>query len=549
MPPTTTETSTLDRYAPVLIFLLALVTCAVGIAELPVVDRDEARFAQAARQMVESGDYIDIRFHDGPRHNKPAGIYWLQSGMLHLFGEAGIWVHRLVSVLAAALASVAVIWAGLPLVGRRAALWAGLILATLFIVQGEARIAKTDATLLLTVILAMGALARVWMARDVSPWIAAAFWTALAAGFLIKGPIILMPVGGVILWLSIRERELGWLKGLRPLPGFLWFALLAAPWYIAIIIASDGGFLADSLGRDLTQKVTTTNEADGTPPGTYLIAFWITFWPWALLGPLAVVWAWRDRRAAELAFLLGWVVPTWIAFELIPTKLIHYTLPTYPALALACGVVLTQLADGTRRFAGWPAHVGAAGFALIALVLAGLVLWGPMEYGDGIATLPVITAGIALVWAGLAITSMYRARVVQGALSLALSGVLMFWAFMAGTLPELREMWITPRLVAAMDQHPCLSGEVAMVGFHEPSVIFEFGRETRLMQVEGALAWLAEGDARAAWIPVADVPEAAPGVPDLTEVRGTNYSNGNPVALRLFVSPGVAADASVCRDG
>lgn len=549
MPPTTTDPSRLERVAPALIFVLALVTCAVGIAELPVLDRDEARFAQAARQMVVTGDYIDIRFHDGPRHNKPAGIYWLQSAMLHLFGEAGIWVHRLVSVLAAALASVALIWAGTPLVGRRAALWGGVILATIFMVQAEARIAKTDATLMLTVILAMGALARVWMARAVlSPWIAAAFWTALAAGFLIKGPIILIPVGGALIWLSIRDRGLGWMRGLRPLPGLAWFALLAAPWYVAIIAISDGGFLADSLGRDLTQKVTTTNEADGTPPGTYILAFWLTFWPWALLGPLAALWAWAARRTAEGAFLMGWILPTWLLFELIPTKLVHYTLPTYPAIALICGAVLVAITSGERRFGGWPAHLGAGLFLLVTLALAGLIVWAPLEYADGLLTLPVVTAGIAVVWAGLAVASFYRHRVAQGALSLVLSGVLMFWALFAGTLPELRDLWITPRLVAAVEAQECLTGEVAMVGFHEPSTVFAFGRDTLLTDTEAALAWLAEGQGRAAWIPLTEVPDAALGVADITEVRGTNYSNGNPVALRLFVSPGVAAEAGAVCD-
>jgi len=546
MPPTITEPSRIDRFAPALIFVLALLSCAVGIAELPVLDRDEARFAQAARQMVASGDYIDIRFHDGPRHNKPAGIYWLQAGMLHLFGEAGIWVHRLVSVLAAALSSVALIWAGTPLVGRRAAIWGGLILATLFMLQAEARIAKTDATLLLTVILAMGTLARVWITRDVSPWIAAAFWTALAGGFLIKGPIILMPVGGVLIWLSIRDRGLGWLQGLRPLPGLAWFVLLAAPWYVAIIAISDGGFLADSLGRDLTQKVTTTNEADGTPPGTYLVAFWLTFWPWALLGPMAAVWAWRERRSAEAAFLMGWIIPTWIIFELIPTKLVHYTLPTYPAIALICGAVLARLATGQNRFAGWSAHLGSALFLLVAGVFTGLIFWAPTEYADGVLALPLLLAGSAFGVAVWAVVSMYRHHIVTGAISVALSGVVMFWALFAGTLPNLRELWITPRLVTAIAAQECLTGEVAMVGFHEPSTVFSFGRDTQLLSTDAALAWLAEADGRAAWIPVAEVPDAPAGVADVTEIGGENYSNGNPVALRLFVSPGVPADPTIC---
>jgi 4-amino-4-deoxy-L-arabinose transferase-like glycosyltransferase len=538
-----------DRVAPALIFLCAAVAFAIGIAELPVIDRDEARFAQAARQMVATGDYIDIRFQDGPRHNKPAGIYWLQAGMLHLFGDAGIWVHRLVSVLAGSLAAVALIWAGGPLVGRRASIWAAVMLATLFMLQAEARIAKTDAALLLTVILAMGALARVWMDRTVSRWIAAAFWTALAAGFLIKGPIILMPVGGALIWLSIRERGIGWLAGLRPLPGLAGFIALAAPWYIAIIAITDGSFLADSLGRDLTEKVTTTNEADGTPPGSYLIAFWLTFWPWTVLAPFGAVWAWRSRRSAATVFLLAWAIPLWVAFELIPTKLVHYTLPAYPALALICGAAFGELLEG-KRFSGWPAHLGTTGFALVSMGFAALILWGPMEYGAGPGALGWAGVIAALALALAAILALYRGHIARGAWAVAGCGLVMGWTLFAVTLPSLAELWITPRLVAATEAQPCLIGPVAMVGFREPSTVFLFGTDTRLSNGPDAMTWLAEGPGRAAWIAVSELDalglQPTPGIPNVTEVSGINYSNGTPVALRLVVSPGVLASPTPC---
>lgn len=539
-----------DRAVPILLFVAAALAFAVGIWELPVLDRDEARFAQAVRQMVATGDYVDIRFHDGARHNKPAGIYWLQSIAVLIFGEAGIWVHRLVSVLAAAGATVALIWAGTPLVGRRAAVWAGLILATIWMLQAEARIAKTDATLLLTIVLAMGALARIWTDRAVSPWIVATFWTALAAGVLIKGPIILMPVGGAMVWLTIRERSPGWMSGLRPLFGLAWFVVLVAPWYLAIIIQTQGGFLMDSLVGDLTDKVTTTDEADGTPPGTYLVTFWLTFWPWGLLAPLAVLWAWARRHEAATAFLAGWIIPTWVAFELIPTKLLHYTLPTYPAIALICGAVLAGLADGSDRFRGWAAHIGAVLTGLAALGFAAAMVWAPMEYGNGIAPLAAGGAALAVALVLAAIVLIYRARASRGAMVLAAGGAVMAWTLFAVTLPSLDRLWITPRIEAAMAQHACLNGPVAMVGFQEPSTVFTFGRDTRLMDAATALEALEGGSVGAAWVPVEQIgalglnPEG--GVADLTEVRGTNYSNGDEVALRLLVPPGVPASASPC---
>ena len=94
--------------ARLFIALLALLASLAGVFTLPVLDRDEARFAQASAQMVESGDIVDIRFQDQPRHKKPIGIYWLQS--LTVAVTTGpeareIWTYRLPSVLGAALAA------------------------------------------------------------------------------------------------------------------------------------------------------------------------------------------------------------------------------------------------------------------------------------------------------------------------------------------------------------------------------------------------------------------------------------------------------------
>mgnify|MGYP002467897303 CR=1 FL=1 len=538
------------RFAPVLIFLVAFIAFAVGIADVPVIDRDEARFAQAARQMVETGDYIDIRFHDGPRHNKPIGIYWLQAGMLHLFATDGIWVHRLVSVMAAALAVLATMWAGRPLVGQRAALWGGIVLASIFMVHAEARLAKTDAALLLSIIVAMGALARVWTNGVVKPSVAAVFWTSLAVGFLIKGPIILMPVGGAVLWCSARAGGVRWMAGLRPVWGVAWALALIVPWYAAIIWRTEGGFLTDSLIGDLTNKITTRDEADGTPPGTYLIAFWFTFWPWVILAPMAALWAWQNRRETAVAFLFGWIIPTWVIFEIVPTKLIHYTLPTYPAVALICGAVLTDVITGKIKFQGWPAHVGLTLAGVVGIAFIALALVAPRAWGDEVHPLAIIGAISAGFMGIMGAVWLYRAQTIQAAIAIALSGVVMMGGLFALTLPSLSQLWIAPRLQQALVAHACLRGPVTIVGFHEPSTIFTFGRDTRLDNVEGALAYLAHTPNAAAWIPAADLAalgiDPTGGIADVTEVRGINYSNGRHVILRLVVSPGRPAPTAPC---
>jgi 4-amino-4-deoxy-L-arabinose transferase-like glycosyltransferase len=541
-----------SRLAPVWVLILALLSFSLGLAELPVQDRDEARYAQASRQMAETGDWVDIRFQDAPRHVKPVGVYWMQAAVLELTGRTGtseVWVHRIPSYLAGALSALALIWAGLPLVGRRAAVLAGVMLATVYMLSAEARTAKTDATLMLTIILAMGAMARAWLGQARGWGVPAVFWTAIAAGILVKGPLILLPVMTAAAWVSVRDRSLSWLGALRPLPGLAWMLALTLPWFIAIMIRTEGAFLTASIGGDLAEKIAATGEHSGIPPGFYLLAVWATLWPWTLLLPLAVVTGWAMRKAPEGAFLLGWIVPTWLVFEAVSTKLIHYTLPTYPALLLLAAVPLVRLIDGETRFRGLAAHLGAAGFAIGTLVFAVLAIGMPMAAGPGISLWATV-GGITLT--GLAVlgaVAFYRGRAMLGTAALAGAGIVMAWTLTATSLPGAREFWVTPRLAEAMAGQSCLAAPPAFVGHAPPSVVFQFGTETVFLGWESAMDWLAAAPDRAAWIARDAIPDAVDvprGQPDVTEVVGTDYTNGRPVHLRLFVSPGVPAPDAPC---
>src|SRR5690606_41866904 len=145
----------LDRYiagwrGPVLAALLALIAGLPGLLLLPPLDRDESRFAQATAQMLEGGDYVDIRFQDDPRWKKPIGIYWMQAAAVAVTSDVEdrtIQPYRLPSLLGAMLAAWAVAWAGAALFGNRAGFLAGVMLGATFLLSTEAGIAKPDAML------------------------------------------------------------------------------------------------------------------------------------------------------------------------------------------------------------------------------------------------------------------------------------------------------------------------------------------------------------------------------------------------------------------
>ncbi len=529
-----------------LLVALCLIVFAPGISTLPVTDRDEARFVQATKQMVETGDLIDIRFQDQPRWKKPVGIYWLQSATISMFGgvEAPIWAYRLVSLLGAIAAVLATSWALTPLIGARAALVAAALLATTPLLATEANIAKTDATLLAFVVIAQGALARLWIAdgrgrtRD-----AAIFWIAMAAGVLIKGPIVPMVSIATIVWLCLWRKEARWLGRLRPLWGLPLLILLVAPWLVAIWIVSDGAFFAEAVGKDLIGKVQSGQESHGAPPGYYFGTFWGTFWPWAPLMLFAAPLAWSRRADPGTLFLLGWIIPVWIIIELVPTKLPHYVLPVYPATAgLAAFAVLGGCAEAVRR--SEKLHLVALGLYALPVAALGLAgIFGPLIIEGRVSPGGAILGLIGLGLSALAIRAYADKRVEAAAAPAMLSAAVLISAAFQFVLPSLETAFPSPRLVAESERAlECTDQPLGSADYSEPSLVFLAGTNTKLLRWEDAPDWMADGDGRFVWMSDRrrkkfDKRAAKLDfeVREIAEVSGFNYNRGKAMTWRLLI--------------
>src|SRR5262249_1755637 len=237
--------------------------------------------------------------------------------------------------------------AGRPSVPRRGAGGPGWRMASCVLFVIGRLCPKTDSFLLLTVTAAMGAMGRAYLAEPKRPqdgiiaWqMPAVFWTALAAGVLLKGPLILMVVGLAAIALIAIDRSARWLSALKPSCGIVWLAALVLPWFLAIVGRTGEAFFAQSVGEDMVSKIYRSQESHGAPPGTYFLLFWVTFWPGAALAALAAPAVWAGRAKPATKFLLAWLVPSWLVLELVVTKLPHYVLPLYPAVAiLIAGVI------------------------------------------------------------------------------------------------------------------------------------------------------------------------------------------------------------------
>ncbi len=200
---------------------------------------------QATKQMIETGDFVSIRFQDEPRTKKPVGIHWLQVAAVKTFAlgdEQAVWAYRLPSALAAWATVLVVFVMGRRFFDRRSVLCAATLAACTLIWLVEAHIAKTDAALLLAVVLAQFALMEIYLADDRAAlpfaWVAL-FWLAIGFGVLIKGPVVIAVVGVTILALSISDKRIAWLRGLRPLIGVTGFFFAVAVLSAAFIVLWD----------------------------------------------------------------------------------------------------------------------------------------------------------------------------------------------------------------------------------------------------------------------------------------------------------------------
>ncbi|MBN9000436.1 MAG: glycosyltransferase family 39 protein, partial [Rhizobiales bacterium] len=237
--------------------------------------------------------------------------------------DAPIWVYRLPSLLAAIGASLLTWWLAMAFGRPRLALLAGAMLATTVLMGVEARLAKTDMTLLALVTATHGALVRAWLAdsRRRQFGLAAIFWTALSLSVLVKGPIGPAAMLCPIVLLSLVRGSAGWLRALMPLAGLAWMALIVLPWFIAIGISSHGAFFAEAVGRDLVQKVVSAQETHGAPPGAYVVAFLFNVWPVAAFLAMGFSSVLDRLKQPVVLYAAAAVVPYWLAIEAVPTKL------------------------------------------------------------------------------------------------------------------------------------------------------------------------------------------------------------------------------------
>jgi len=532
---------------PLIAAFIALMAGLPTLMTLGPLDRDESRFAQASAQMLETDDYVDIRFQEQPRHKKPVGIHWLQAAAVSLVSDVenrDIRPYRIPSLLGAMLAAAACAWGAGLAWGARTGVIAGALLGASFLLSSEAGIAKTDAMLCASVTVAMAVLSRFYIAhRGGQPTPARpyklALWGAIALGVLIKGPIILLVVGLTLAALGLWDRQWRWMKDLGWGWGLVITALAVGPWAMAVTVRTDGAFWGTALGGDLFPKLVGGHERHGGWPGYYVFLAPLLLFPATLLLPAGLITGWMRRSEPAVRFALCWLIPTWIAFELFPTKLWHYTLPTFGALAWLMALAVSE------PLTTWGRRYGAILMLFGAVLVTALVGYGFSEFGGQADQVwAALTIGLALIGAGIASFFLLN-RETHAAVVTALAFGILTHTTLVQLLGGLGPLWTAPRLAEAIRQaglHPMegqAPGAVTLAGYSEPSAVFLLGTDTRLgdgadaaRAVAGGRVAVVDQSQQAAFNEEAQALSMRPR--PVAVVEGLNYSNGDPLRLSVY---------------
>lgn len=525
-----------------------------GRASLPPLDRDESRYMQATSQMLDSGNYVDVRFQDKPRYLQPAGIYWLEAlsvKIAHPNSYREVWPYRIPSLLAAVGSVLLTVWIGSLLFDSYIGLLAGLFLAVSVLLMAEGRMATIDTTLLFFILLAQSSVAKAWLSRlsvqKLPFYVAVIYWGAIGCGLMLKGPVILIPTLLTPLILALIQKDKSWWKHLRPGYGWLISVCIALPWCLAIAIVSHGQFFTNAVGTNFLGKVASGQQAHGLPPGYYLLVFLIAFWPGSLFTAWSLPFIWMERKTESVKFLLCWIVPHWVVFESIATKLPHYVMPTYPAIAILTSAALWKISEKWRG----PVSIWGKGlfyfymilWALVGVILAvGSIFWAHFMTGEWFYA-AIIGAVTVLCLIGYAVYCIYEHNIQKASLISILAALIVYIELFVILIPFLQSEWLSYKIARTVNfLKPCQETVLASASYSEPSLVFLVGKETQLINVMKTAAFLEKN--KACGLALVDQKDQKRfkdylnkdniSVDLLGEIKGLNYSTGKRLNLGLF---------------
>ena len=479
------------RLAPLWLALVGLLLFLPGTNLAPLIDRDEPRFAQATREMMQRHEWVVPYFNDEYRFDKPVLIYWMMRPFYALFGANEL-TARMPSVLSAILLAWIMFWMGRRWFSARTGFFAAFGLLTCLQLLMHARSAVADMPMVAMVVLAQWAaweLIQVQGPEEAYPW--GWFWAlyvSLGVGFLAKGPVtFVVPLLTFLIFrIALWRKPVRWSR-LKLVPGLAVMLGIIGAWGLPALAKTTGEFWTVGMKSHVYERGLQTFQGHGAFFLYYVVMSLVSLFPWIAFagdGAIHLKRNWNEKNA----FLCSWLLGTYLLFSFYMTKLPHYVMPAFPAffliLAQAAG---TESASARPRWSriffgaalSLPSLVALAAFAgafLIPFEPAYASLYFAMIGG---ASVVLALAALALLW-----RSGHARRMVLPLLVIALG------TYLLGK--GLRDATPAVQLQPVFAQLPA-DAEFAFHRFKEPSIVFYSNRKVHgLNTIEEVAAFLAK---------------------------------------------------------
>ena len=481
-----------NLHIKILLSLLVFICFFSSLNTIPPLDRDESRYIQATVQMVESKDFINIMFLDTPRLKKPPGIYWMQAlsstivkNILFL-EKAPLWSYRLPSAIAASISVWLTFLLGKLLFGRTQGFFAALLLLSSPLVFIESHIAKTDSVLMACVLFIIYIFAKIifdskFKDNYLSKYLILFAWLVMGFAFLIKGPLIILFIFFMAIFFRIFS-GINFIKECRIITGFSIFLLISLPWFIIINLGANSEIFVSSVKKDMLLKLVSVQESHGAPPGTYFISSIVTAWPVFLFIIPTIIWSYKNKHNKTIIFLLSSILPAWISFELIPTKLLHYILPLLPSLAiLTSAMIVSMLTNRSILLSLDKLYIKLISIfpAFGGIVISIGILFIAKSFGEGLTVSVLIIAIIYFLGSIYSGYSIFTRNYMNALLTVICTNLIALNIIFIFLPSQLDRIWVSEKIYEYINEKN-IDATFALLGYSEPSLLYRLGSNTKI---------------------------------------------------------------------
>ena len=300
--------------------------------------------------------------------------------------------------------------------------------------------------------------------------------------FLVKGPLVFLFIFFTIIFFRICS-GINFIKDAKIISGFILFSLISLPWFIFINLGDNSGVFFDSIKKDMLYKIISVQESHGSPPGSYFLSSIIFSWPIFLFIIPTCIWSYKNKNNNAVVFLLCSILPAWIFFELMPTKLVHYILPILPYFAILTSAMLVSSISSSRVLSSLDnfyikciSILPAIGGLLISIG----ILYLAKQYGSGFTATVLIIAIIYFIGSVLSAYSLFNRNYIK-ALSKVVFVNLIALNIIFIILPnQFDKIWVTEKIYEYIIEKN-IDSPFAVLGYSEPSLIYRLGANTKIL--------------------------------------------------------------------